>query len=81
MQEEIFGRRAIDPKFLDNFYLRRLNSTQHEVAEDYVSTEIQRKYTKFGSNILRLLTEIIDKEGCHVFGQLITNKVCGKTRF
>eukprot|EP01022_Parablepharisma_sp_SALTPOND_P003118 TRINITY_DN112379_c0_g1_i1.p2 TRINITY_DN112379_c0_g1~~TRINITY_DN112379_c0_g1_i1.p2 ORF type:complete len:211 (-),score=36.72 TRINITY_DN112379_c0_g1_i1:359-943(-) len=75
-QHEIFGLRSIDPKFLDNFYLIRLDAAdQHAIAEDYVSPEILKEHPKVGAHIQRLLTQVADKEGCHVFGWLGTNKV------
>ncbi len=74
-QHEVFGHRSVDPKFIDNFYLKRLDSSMHELPDDYISPKVVRENAKLPPHIQRLMTQVVDREGCHVFGQLGTNKV------
>jgi len=76
-QFEIFGQRSVDPRFLDGFWLHRINKENQEIAEDYINPEIEREHSKFGPHLQRLLTQVQDNEGCHIFGQLMTNKSPG----
>ena len=76
MQNEVFGHRSVDPKFIDNFYLKRLKRNSNEaISDDYVDPDVEKQHPKYGPRLQRLITQILGKEGCHIYGQLATNKV------
>jgi len=73
-EQQVFGRRIVDPKYLDDFKVQRISSSGQNIEDDYINPKIAKENTKMDPHLQLFLTEVVDHEGCHLFGEFWVDK-------